>query len=85
MADENTPIKGWDNPFLRNMPMVAIVRQKGVKNGEAVVSSEIASKRQFFRVGNNITVPAVSADVEVMPSQTGLDQVMGFDNLNAFS
>ena len=84
MADENMPIKGWDNPFLRNMPMVAIVRQKGVKNGESVVSDEIRSKRVFFRVGNNVTVPEISADVEIMPGEAGINQVAGFDNLTPF-
>lgn len=85
MADENTPILGWDNPFMRNIPMVAIVRQKGFKNGESVVSSEIRSKRTFFRVGNNVTVPEISADVELMPGTTGADQVIGFENLNPFN
>lgn len=81
MADENMPLKGWDNPFLRNMPMVAIVRQKGVKNGESVVSDEIRSKRVLFRVGNNVTVPEISTDVELMPGEPGVDQVAGFDSL----
>lgn len=84
-VDNGMPIMGFDNPFLRNLPMVAIVRQKGIKNGEAVISSEIRSKRVFFRVGNNVTVPTTTNEVELMPGETFSDDVTGFTHLNPFN
>ncbi len=80
-ADPTQPIYGWDSPFLRNLPMVAIVRQKGVRNGHVVISDETKSKRVFFRVPNNLVKPSIVGNVEIMPTNTALDKVMGFDRL----
>lgn len=85
MSDATTPLTGWDNPFLRNMPMVAIVRQTVVKNGETIVSDETKSKRVFFRVPNNRVVPAPVGDIEIMPSHDSRDKLHGFDNLKPFT
>ncbi len=84
MDDETQPILDWNNPFLRNMPMVAIVRQKGFRNGENVVSDEIKTKRVLFRLTNPITVPAMLEDIELMPTNTALDDVLGFNDLAPF-
>lgn len=95
MADENqVPDTSWSNPFLRNMPMVAIVRQKVVRNGEVLYSPDSQSKRVFFRVPNNREVPAAPLGPDGMPQEimpasvTGaggsLDQLYGFNDLKPF-
>lgn len=94
--DPNLPDTGWTNPFLRNIPMVAIVRQKVVRNGEVMYSDDTRSKRVFFRVPNNRAIPPQnSTDAngnpgEIMPSAiTGvgggaIDSLYGFDRLLPF-
>lgn len=86
MDDEDLtkPIKGWGNPFLRNLPMVAIVRQRVVRNGEILRGDETQSKRVFFRVPNNRVVPAFTDEGEIMPRQSQTDRLYGFNNLVPF-
>ena len=66
-----------DNPFLRNMPIVAIVRSVTVQNDETILSDEIESKRVWFRVGNHRTYPA--SNDEVMPCGGVKDITFGFN------
>lgn len=77
----DTPDLSWDNPFLRNLPMVAIVRMEGLNNGSLLSTKETRAHRVFFRVGNNRTFPSISEDVELMPQGGGFDVAVGFDNL----
>lgn len=79
-----TIIKGWNNPFLRNMPMVAIIRQKGTKNTHEIISEETQSKRVFFRVPNNTVYPSPIGEVEILPTNTPTDKALGFDKLSSF-
>lgn len=83
MSDK--PDLTWDNPFLRNIPMVAVVRMEGVNNGSLLTTPDIRSQRVFFRVGNNRMLPRLMGDVELMPTTNGLSKVIGFDNLHPFS
>ncbi|AWY03090.1 hypothetical protein SCYZ1_51 [Pseudomonas phage SCYZ1] len=77
----DTPDLTWDNPFLRNIPMVAIVRMEGPNNGSLLTTPDTKSQRVFFRIGNNRTFPSLMNDVELMPTTGGLSKVLGFDDL----
>lgn len=66
-----------DNPFLRNMPIVSIVRSVSVQNDEIIFSEEVESKRVWFRVGNHRTYPA--SNDEVMPCGGVKDITFGFN------
>lgn len=79
MSDK--PDLTWDNPFLRNIPMVAIVRMEGPNNGSLLTTPDTKSQRVFFRVGNNRTYPSLMSEIELMPDNGGLSKVIGFDNL----
>lgn len=82
--DLTKPITGWGNPFLRNMPMVAIVRQMVVRNGEVLKGDETQTKRLFFRVPNNRVIPEFSGKGEIMPQGSQIDRLYGFDKLVPF-
>lgn len=84
MSDPTKPTYDWSNPFLRNMPMVAIVRQRGIKNTHNVISDETQTKRVFFRIGNNMVTPLITDKIEITPSNTTLDTRLGFDKLHPF-
>lgn len=57
------------NPFLRNMPMVAVAQNVKVVNGEVIKTPLTESRRVFFRVPNNRTYPPLAPTKEIMPSQ----------------
>lgn len=75
----------FKNPFLRNMPMVAIVRATSNKNGELSTTPDTACRRVFFRVSNNRLVPAPAGKREIMHGGNALDALYGFDNLLEFN
>ena len=75
----------FSNPFLRNMPMVAIVRATSHKNGDATTTPDTECRRVFFRVSNNRTYPAPLGEPEIIPTGKAIDKLFGFDNLLEFN
>ena len=75
----------FSNPFLRNIPMVAIVRATTRRNGEVITTPDTQCRRIFFRVGNNRVFPAPAGQPEVMASGKAMDAFYGFDNLLEFN
>lgn len=90
----STPTTGPDNPFLRNMPLVAMVRPRVTRNGQVLYADETKTKRIFVRVGNWRVTPIPrnkdGTTAQVMPSsvtgnQSGAcDHLFGFDKLQPF-
>lgn len=78
-------IYDFSNPFLRNMPMVAIVRATSRKNGEVTTTPDTQCRRIFFRVGNNRAFPAPAGQEEIMHKGVAMDTFYGFDNLREFN
>ncbi len=75
----------FSNPFLRNMPMVAIVRATSVKNGSVTTTPDTECKRVFFRVANNRAFPGPTGEPEIMQEGKAMDKLYGFDNLLEFN
>lgn len=75
----------FSNPFLRQLPMVAIVRATSRKNGEVTTTPDTQCRRIFFRVGNNRVFPAPAGEQEIMHTGSAMDAFYGFDNLREFN
>lgn len=73
------------NPFLKNMPMVAIARLTVYRGGVATETPDTTCKRAFFRIGNHRSYPPLSNQHEIMPSGSTLDKLFGFTSLEPYN
>jgi hypothetical protein len=73
------------NPFLKNLPMVAIARVTVYRGGVPVETPDTVCKRAFFRIGNHRSYPLMSDAHEIMQTGGTLDTLFGFSNLEVYN